>query len=201
MLIIEDDRHLREVLASVLREEGHEVDAHPDGQAALASLDSGPKPDAILLDLMMPVMNGWQFRARQLAQPQLAQIPTILMTASAHLDRAGITADDILFKPLRLDRLLATLERFLDPEGEFDEGSYPTNPYVPTVETPHATWWLTAPAAGESCRWTDPMGNWISISLGEDAEIGLTMVKSSSGKSESFESYEDALRFSRSLRG
>jgi DNA-binding response OmpR family regulator len=198
VLIIEDDRHVREALTVFLREEGHEVDAHADGRSALARLSGAQAPDAILLDLMMPIMNGWQFRARQLAQPRLAQIPTIVMTGNLH--RAAISADDILPKPLKLSRLLASLERLLRGELK-DEVDRPTNPYLPPLEVDDSTWQLAAPAPGESCRWMDRLGNWISLSIGGEEQMGLTLVKSSSGEREAFDSYEEALRFSRSLRG
>ena len=201
VLIIEDDAHVRDALTTILRDEGYDVEAHGDGRAALAHLDHGEPPDAILLDLMMPVMNGWQFRARQLAQPRLAQIPTIVMTASGNLERAAISADEIVLKPLKLSRLLKTLDRFVhDDEAEDDRS--PTNPYMPAIDiADDSSWHLAAPAPGESCRWMDPTGKWISIVIGEDADIGLILVRSSNGKREAFDSYEEALRFSRSLRG
>ena len=194
---------MRDALTTILRDEGYDVEAHCDGRAALEHLDRGERPDAILLELMMPVMNGWQFRARQLAQPRLAKIPTIVMTASGNLDRASISADEIVLKPLKLSRLLKTLDRFLHGDDEDDDDrDRPTNPYLPSLDlSEESSWQLGAPARGESCRWIDPTGNWISIVIGEDAEIGLTVVRSSSGRREAFDSYEEALRFSRSLRG
>jgi hypothetical protein len=150
---------------------------------------------------MMPIMNGWQFRARQLAQPLLAQIPTIVMTASGNLDRAAITADDIVLKPVKLERLLQTLGRFLEPSNDIDdEYDYPTNPYLPPLESGNASWQLAAPVGSESSRWVDATGKWVSISLGTADEMGLMLVKSSSGLREAFDSYEDALRFTRALR-
>src|SRR4051812_14163920 len=63
LLVIEDDTDHREVVRDVLEEEGYQVDTAAHGRAGLARLSSGPPPDLILLDLMMPVMDGWEFMA------------------------------------------------------------------------------------------------------------------------------------------
>jgi CheY-like chemotaxis protein len=113
LLIVEDDYELRETLAHTLSESGYAVESVSDGSEALARLNAGLCADLILLDLMMPVMNGWQFRARQLANPRLAAIPTIVMTATANLQTAAVSADDFLPKPLRLDQVLGAVARQL----------------------------------------------------------------------------------------
>jgi CheY-like chemotaxis protein len=110
-MVVDDDDDIRETLRSLLEEEGYRVTAFPHGRAALEALRGGERPAGILLDLTMPVMDGWDFRREQLADPALAAIPVILVTA-AGLERVNVedfTA--VLRKPLKLERVLDTLER------------------------------------------------------------------------------------------
>jgi CheY-like chemotaxis protein len=110
ILIVEDDFELRETIAATLADHGYTVESASDGRDAFERLSRGPLPDAILLDLMMPNMSGWQFRERQQAIPALAAIPTIVMSASHDAESCG---DAFLAKPLHMDELLGTLARFL----------------------------------------------------------------------------------------
>jgi len=80
VLIIEDDPSLREVIAELLVDMGYEVGQARNGLEGLDEA-SHHRPDLILLDLMMPAMNGWQFRAAQKEDPSLADIPVIVMSA------------------------------------------------------------------------------------------------------------------------
>ena len=82
ILLVEDDDDLRDAVAESLEVEGHRVESAMNGADALAKLNAGARPDVILLDLMMPVMDGWQFRAAQLADPKHADIPVIVITAA-----------------------------------------------------------------------------------------------------------------------
>ena len=93
--------------------EGWEVRAAANGQDALQSLRGAAPPCVILLDLMMPVMNGWQFRAAQRNDPDLAEIPVVAVTAAGtRTDIAAIQVDGWLSKPVDFDRLLATVRLF-----------------------------------------------------------------------------------------
>jgi CheY-like chemotaxis protein len=77
-------------------------------------LKAGDPASVILLDLMMPVMDGWQFRAAQVNDPRLAQIPVIVVTAAGAREKIPpISADGWISKPIDLDRLLATIRPFL----------------------------------------------------------------------------------------
>jgi CheY-like chemotaxis protein len=114
ILLVEDDPALRDTLSEVLAERGYEVTCAGDGREALEALDRRPAPAVILLDLAMPVMDGWAFRAAQRRDPALARIPTIVLSASLGPDPRSL--DDLapvaaLKKPFDLDRLLDALRR------------------------------------------------------------------------------------------
>jgi CheY-like chemotaxis protein len=198
LLVVDDDPDIRSALLGVLSEEGYTVEVAPDGREALNRLAAGPHPDAILLDLMMPVMNGWQFRARQLALPAFAQIPTIIMTAIGNLERAAITADYFLPKPLCLDELRVAIDRCLYSDEPRTE-PWLEMPPTPLIGEP--TWHLVSPRKGESCRWEDGQGRWVTVSMGEGEELGMAVVRSWHGRLASFERYEDALRLCTAIRG
>ena len=108
-MIVEDDRDVREAIAEALSDHGHTVIEAGNGAEALRALRDGrPPPELILLDIMMPVMDGWQFRAEQVKDPVLAPIPVIVL--SAHAAGADAASDmavtAFLKKPVRLDALL-----------------------------------------------------------------------------------------------
>jgi CheY-like chemotaxis protein len=111
LLLVEDDDDVREALADVLREAGYVVARAADGAEAICALRSGLRPSAILLDLMMPVMDGFQFRAEQRRDPELARIPVILVSADRTLDRDARALDVAarLAKPAQVEDLLATV--------------------------------------------------------------------------------------------
>jgi CheY-like chemotaxis protein len=106
-LIVEDDRDIREELAAVLEENEYCVFVADHGLHALEVLRAGNRPDAIILDLMMPVMDGWEFRERQKQDPNLALIPVIVTTAS----EKAIDANALLRKPIDRDALLRAVEQ------------------------------------------------------------------------------------------
>src|SRR4051812_7477254 len=110
VLIVDDDAELRDVLAEFLVDEGYEVRSAPNGAAALAALEQGA-PSVILLDLAMPVMDGTSFRRRQLADPKLADIPLLVMSAN---DSVAVVTSELkvwalLPKPVHPEFLLEML--------------------------------------------------------------------------------------------
>jgi len=110
VLIVEDDRDTREMLGRFLELEGFEVRSAANGDLALRSLQRADPPCVIILDLMMPVMNGWQFRAAQQQDPDLASIPVVVITAAGpRAEIPAINADGWLSKPVDFDRLLETI--------------------------------------------------------------------------------------------
>jgi len=108
ILVIEDDLDLREMMAQFLACEGFDVETARDGREALEILHRIPPPHAIVLDLMMPTMDGWQFRSRQREDPNLAAIPVIVVTAvPPPASMPGVVA--VMPKPLDFDRFLWVL--------------------------------------------------------------------------------------------
>lgn len=119
ILIVEDEFAIREALTEFLEEEGYLVAGAANGREALAYLqDTDTTPTVILLDLMMPVMNGQQFIAEQQQNPTLARIPVILLSAAsdaqARLESDGVAG--YLDKPVRLVEVLQIVERFCQPQ-------------------------------------------------------------------------------------
>lgn len=107
VLVVDDETDIRECVADLLEREGYSTRQAPDGAVALALAHSAPRPSAIVLDLMMPVMNGWQFRERQLADPAIAGIPVIVVSAA---NGHELKANAALAKPFEIDALLSTVE-------------------------------------------------------------------------------------------
>ena len=113
LLIVEDDQDIREALDGLLRMEGYDVVGCSNGLEALQQLRRGPQPDVILLDLMMPVMDGWQFRIEQKRDPSLAAIPVVALSADATPKAAAIDAEAYLKKPVDYETLVETIERMV----------------------------------------------------------------------------------------
>ena len=114
ILVVEDDSDLRQSLAEVLEDEGCEVACAKDGRDALHQLEACVVPAAILLDLTMPGMDGWEFRSRQRTDPRLAAIPTIVISAAFGNDPRNVSTlapDAFLSKPFDLVSLIDALKR------------------------------------------------------------------------------------------
>ena len=109
VLIIDDESGSREALAELLARKGYTVATAEDGAGALAYLRGGLRPGVILLDLMMPGTDGWDFRAQQKRDHSLAAIPVIAVSAAGRL----VDADYSLRKPIDIDALLKLLRDVL----------------------------------------------------------------------------------------
>jgi CheY-like chemotaxis protein len=110
VLLAEDDQDIRDVVQEVLEERGYDVIPARTGRQALdvLALDSASRPDVVILDLMMPIVTGWQVLEQMRSQPELEKIPVIILTAVSQDMPSGATA--ILRKPFDIDQLLAILK-------------------------------------------------------------------------------------------
>ena len=118
VLIVDDDDVIRNLLGELLDGEGYAVEAVANGKEALAVLQRW-RPDTILLDLMMPKMDGWRFRAEQQRRADVADVPVVILSAARALRARAATLDpvSILGKPFDLDELLRTIDRFTATGG------------------------------------------------------------------------------------
>ena len=113
ILIVDDDEATRDAMAALLERSGFTVRCAGDGEEALAHLRSGLQPCLILLDIFMPRKNGWEFRAEQVADPQLSGIPTIAYSADDSIeDRAQALGLPFFRKPAVVDRILNIVKRY-----------------------------------------------------------------------------------------
>lgn len=114
ILVVEDDTSIRELLVELLESEGYAVASAINGLEGLKYLQNEINPDLILIDLMMPVMDGYSFRTEQLKNANWSKIPTVVMSAEANakekMKNFNITA--FLSKPVELDTILKTVARF-----------------------------------------------------------------------------------------
>jgi CheY-like chemotaxis protein len=112
ILVVDDDADLRQSLVDLLEDEGYRTQAAASGREALAVLRGQDLPQLIILDLMMPDLNGWQFRDIQSTDPRLAAIPVLVVTAGRKMAQE-LVGPEVLFKPFSLDDLLAKVERLV----------------------------------------------------------------------------------------
>jgi CheY-like chemotaxis protein len=117
ILVVDDDPDLAEVLDRVLEKSGYSVVWAKNGQEALRCMHDDTALDVILLDLMMPVMNGWEFRAEQLKDPRLSQIPVVVFSGHGKLDQNAVSIGAVanLRKPTGLHELLNVLDHIFSP--------------------------------------------------------------------------------------
>ena len=114
VLVVEDDRAIRETLSELLVDEGYDVDCAADGDEALAMLHSARrKPAVIVLDLWMPHMDGLAFRAAQLSEAETKDIPVVVVTAGgvAPGETAALGLAYVLRKPVDVELLLRVVRR------------------------------------------------------------------------------------------
>jgi CheY-like chemotaxis protein len=117
ILIVEDDVSLRQALEELLNAAGIPHEAAADGCEALEKLMRGPAPGAVVLDLMMPVMDGFRFLTARKLDRRIAAIPVIVLTAVPEVlvDRTDLNVHDIIPKPCDPARLVATVRRYAEP--------------------------------------------------------------------------------------
>jgi CheY-like chemotaxis protein len=114
ILVVDDDPDVREVLQQFLTLEGYEVSTATNGREALERLHTGQLPGLILLDLMMPEMDGFAFRAKQRSDPTLAPIPVVIITAvhDAKRSAAKLGVSEWMVKPVEFDELVDMASRY-----------------------------------------------------------------------------------------
>jgi CheY-like chemotaxis protein len=111
VLLVEDDLTIRDILQDQLEDDGYDVVPASNGRQALEYLTQDALPDLIILDLMTPIVTGWQVLEHLRGEPALARIPVIVVTASSGNKPSG--AVKILRKPFRLDALFDTVRSCL----------------------------------------------------------------------------------------
>jgi CheY-like chemotaxis protein len=109
VLVIDDEPGVRAMLAAFLEKAGYRVESAPNGQAGLRALQRGPLPDLVVLDLMMPVMTGFEVLEQLRLQPAWAAIPVIVLTATPGHTPAQLQVDAILKKPFVLADVQASI--------------------------------------------------------------------------------------------
>jgi len=113
ILVVEDDADIRESLAALLRAEGYTVSTAENGRAAYDLLRRARTlPEVILLDLMMPVMDGWHFRVTQVQDSALADIPVVVLSGAGNVaqEAAALGVAGYVAKPFDVDSLLGVVQ-------------------------------------------------------------------------------------------
>ena len=110
VLIVEDEEDLRELMRDALQMHGYTVVTAEEGTDALRKIDDIGRPSVILLDLLMPGMNGWDFFDKVRERPELASVPVIIHSSAA--SRAPVGATRVLQKPLAFDSLLSIVAEY-----------------------------------------------------------------------------------------
>jgi CheY-like chemotaxis protein len=121
IVVIDDDADLRKAMSAILRLEGHEVTGFADATDAINRIEAGLGVDVILLDLMMPIMNGWEFCERRRQSDALKKVPVIIVTARQSIEPpAGVS--EVLLKPFDPQRLEEAIARALATRNESPAG-------------------------------------------------------------------------------
>lgn len=114
ILLVEDDQDIRDTLVELLEGEGYEVLFAENGQIGLDKLSQASQlPNLILLDLMMPVKDGFQFCAEKEANPKIAHLPVVVMSADGHIreNQLRVNAKAYLKKPLDIYEIINIVEK------------------------------------------------------------------------------------------
>ncbi len=120
VLVVEDDEDIRTDLTAILRVKGFVVEEAANGKEALARLRAGERPCLIVLDLMMPVMNGWELRAAMRADAELARLPVVVVSGKGRIppdEEQTLAPAAVLVKPFELSELLDLVARYCVPGG------------------------------------------------------------------------------------
>jgi len=112
VLVVDDDAEIRQALAELLEDEEYAVLLAANGKEALDLIGRGMRPDVILLDVMMPVMDGWHFLSARLRHPDLVEVPIIIISAGQEAEREAhkVGVFEVAKKPLHVDDLIHRIE-------------------------------------------------------------------------------------------
>lgn len=117
LFLIEDNKAISDSLVWAIEYEGYSVIAKSNGQEAIDFLKENDKPSLILLDMILPILNGWKFREYQHSDDQLTHIPTILMSAMNELEKCvKIFPNELLLpKPFNINELIKIIKKIFSP--------------------------------------------------------------------------------------
>ena len=116
LVVIDDAEDLRDILCHILSVEGFDVSGFSDATEAIRRIESGLPADLILLDLMMPIMNGWEFCQYRATSAALRRVPVVIITAR-HGVAPPVGVSEVLLKPFDPDVLSAVIARALTTGG------------------------------------------------------------------------------------
>ena len=117
VLVVDDDHDIRTCLGEVLHDQGFVAVTAADGRDALEKLATRFRPDAIVLDLMMPVMNGFEFLQAMRANAELNRIPVVVISANRGYDERDLGVAAVLRKPFDLNALVDAIDGALPPRA------------------------------------------------------------------------------------
>jgi CheY-like chemotaxis protein len=117
VLLVEDNDDIREMMALALQLAGARVACASNGREALSLLKSRPAPKLILLDLMMPVMNGWELSAALKRDEALAHVPIVVISAMGEAGVAALQPAEFISKPVDIDHLIDVVAEHCGPGG------------------------------------------------------------------------------------
>lgn len=115
-LVVEDDLDTLNAVVAVLERLALSVVTANNGEEAIRQLDRGLRPQLILIDLMLPKVSGWDLLQYLREQPELRQIPTVVMTGFPR-ENLRVAADVVLYKPVDYDRLITTVRNLIEPDS------------------------------------------------------------------------------------
>lgn len=110
VLIVEDEKAIRDMMIAILEVEGYSVVAAANGKQGIEAIQSGTPPHVVLLDMMMPVMNGWDFLDFARTNARTAKIPVVVVSAYAEIAKS-VSPQGVVPKPIQLKTLLAAIEK------------------------------------------------------------------------------------------
>ena len=147
LLVVDDNDTTRHLLTEIFLRGGYQVDQASDGLAAMKRATSNHY-DAIVLDLVMPNLDGWQFRQAALRNPELAKVPTVIVTVRPlrEEDRYALRADYVIRKPFDPNGVLTMVERACHRRGADEPMVAAAAPAIvspPVEEDTHALLWST----------------------------------------------------------